>query len=367
MPLYKTNRGWYGRLNYTNTLGEHKTKSTRYFETKREAQEELIKLSSIKDTFQTSNCTLKSIYPEFLEYKKDNVKTSTWITYKSMYDHCKSIENIKLKDMSVSQFKAFREELTNKGLSVPRKNKIIKFVGQLISYANSMYDLNCNVVNKVGGFKELDKIRTKNVDFYTYDEFNKFIKEIDDIKYHTLFMVLYYQGLRIGEANALTWYDVDFNNHTLNINKTVNTKIKGMQFMVTSTKKTASDRVLPLEEDTEEELKKLFDYFSQFKNFKMDWFCFGGARPFGESYIHTVKNNASNKANLKHIRIHDFRHSCASFLINIGCQPMIVQKYLGHASLKITMDTYSHMYPNQLDTATIMIKQFKDNDYIKNK
>lgn len=359
MPVYKTSRGWYGRLNYTNPLGEHKTKSTKYFETKREAQEELIRLSTLKDTLQTSNHTLKSIYPEFLDYKKDNVKTSTWITYKSMYNHCKSIEDIKIKDMSISQFKAFREELTQKGLSVPRKNKIIKFVGQLIDYANSNYDLNCNVVKKVGGFKELDKIRTKNVDFYTYDEFQRFINQIEDIKYHCLFMVLYYQGTRIGEANALTWNDIDFDNHTLNINKTANTKIKGVPYMVTSTKKLASDRILPIEEDTEKDLKKLYEYFKGFKNFKEDWFCFGGPKPLGESFLHTVKNNAADKAGLKHIRIHDFRHSCASFLINIGCTPMVVQKYLGHASLKITMDTYSHMYPSQLDSATARIKDFK--------
>lgn len=362
MPVYKDKHGWYARINYTDAFGNYKSKKSKRYETKREAQEAEHVLALNVHSFSSSSCTFSSIYEEFRVWKKENVKTSTWITYPSMWNHCSSIANLKIKDLTVPRFKAFKEELTSKGLSVGRKNKIVKFVGQLISYASSMYDVTNNVVDRVGGFKEPDKVRTRKVDFYTYEEFKKFIDCVDEPVYHALFMTLYYQGCRIGEANALTWNDIDFANHSMVINKTVNTKIKGVPYLITSTKKTASDRVLPLDAEVEKELQDLKSHFMEYKNFEPSWFVFGGSRPLGESYVHVIKDQASDKAELKHIRVHDFRHSCASFLINIGCQPMVVQKYLGHASLKITMDTYSHMYPSQLSEASKLISQFKSSN-----
>lgn len=362
MPVYKKSNGWYARVNYTDALGNHKSKSSKYFETKREAIECEHQLALQVQTFSTGYQTFSSIYKEFLDWKKGNVKTSTWITFPSMWDHCKPIADMRIVDLNVPKYKAFKETLIEKGLSVSRMNKIHKFINQLIKYASSMYDIRNDTLDRVGGFKEPNRIRTRNVDFYTYEEFNEFIKCVHDPIYHALFMVLYYEGCRIGEANALTWNDIDFNNHTLYINKTVNTKIKGVPYLVTSTKKTASDRALPLDAEVEKELHDLKSHFIAYKNFEPSWFVFGGSRPLGESWIHCVKDNASKEAGVKTIRIHDFRHSCASFLINIGCQPMVVQKYLGHASLKVTMDTYSHMYPNQLIEASNLINEFKSNN-----
>ena len=60
----------------------------------------------------------------------------------------------------------------------------------------------------------------------------------------------------------------------------------------------------------------------------------------------------AKKANLKHIRIHDFRHSCASLLINQNMPITLVSKYLGHSKVSITLDTYSHMYKSDLNTLT---------------
>lgn len=360
MPVNKhPTKGYYARINYTNALGEHKQKCSKYYPTKREAQDAETRLRMDIHKLSTSKVTFKEIYPEFILFKKETVKTSTMITYPSMWAHCTPLYDVKIKDLTVPKYKAFKETLDKKGLSVSRKNKIHKFVRQLANYAIQTYDINNNVFDKVNGFSDPDKIRAKNVDFFTYEEFNKFIACVDDIRYKALFMVLYYQGTRIGEANGLTWHNLDFDNHVMTINKTVNTKIKGVPYMVTSTKKSASDRTLPIEEETEQTLKQLHSWYEKFVNFSDDWFVFGGPKPLGESWIHDVKNKACNDAGVKTIRIHDFRHSCASFLINLGCQPMVVQKYLGHASLKITMDTYSHMYPNQLEIASDLIKKFK--------
>ena len=362
MPVYKDKQqgGWYFQHHYTTPSGKKASKKSKRFKTKSEAlAAEHVYVSTLITNKSIDNVTFEQIYPEFLKWKEGTVKTSTCATYPSMWAHCETIKALKVKDLNVHKYNDFKDTLNATGLSTSRKNKIHKFVRQLVDYSKSHYDVKNDVFEKVSGFYDPNEIRTKNVDFMTYDEFCKFIKEVDDNKFHALFMVLYYQGLRIGEANGLTWEDIDFKKHTMQINKTVNTKIKGIPYMITSTKKSASDRILPIEEETENELKELKKWWKQYTNFEENWFLFGGVRPLGETAICTRKNEACNKAGVKQIRIHDFRHSCASFLINLGCQPMVVQKYLGHASLKITMDTYSHMYPSQLENAVDKIKEFK--------
>ncbi len=54
-------------------------------------------------------------------------------------------------------------------------------------------------------------------------------------------------------------------------------------------------------------------------------------------------------ANVKQIRIHDFRHSCASLLINQGASIALVSKYLGHSNITITLNTYTHMFQSELE------------------
>lgn len=61
-------------------------------------------------------------------------------------------------------------------------------------------------------------------------------------------------------------------------------------------------------------------------------------------------------ARVKDIRIHDFRHSCASLLIESGANITLVAKYLGHTKIDETLNTYSHMYQNRLDTIVNIIE-----------
>lgn len=58
-------------------------------------------------------------------------------------------------------------------------------------------------------------------------------------------------------------------------------------------------------------------------------------------------DRGSKKANIKHIRIHDLRHSHASLLIELGFSPLLISERLGHENIETTLQTYSHLYPNK--------------------
>ena len=134
----------------------------------------------------------------------------------------------------------------------------------------------------------------------------------------------------------------DIQNKTLNINKTLTTKIKGEKWTI-SVPKTKNSIRLPITNLALNNSKMMYNDAKQYKDYSKDWFVFGKTRPFAETSIQKRKNNYCNLAGVKQIRIHDFRHSCASLLINQGASIAQVSKYLCHGNITITLNTYTHM------------------------
>ena len=63
------------------------------------------------------------------------------------------------------------------------------------------------------------------------------------------------------------------------------------------------------------------------------------------------------RAGLPHIRFHDLRHTCATLLLTCNVNPKIVSEMLGHSSIAITLDTYSHVLPNMRDQAAAAMEE----------
>lgn len=75
-----------------------------------------------------------------------------------------------------------------------------------------------------------------------------------------------------------------------------------------------------------------------------------------EAVQHKLKHNCE-KTGVKKIRVHDIRHSHVAYLINQGVQPLIIKERLGHRDIKITLNTYGHLYPNQQRQVADMLNQ----------
>ena len=65
----------------------------------------------------------------------------------------------------------------------------------------------------------------------------------------------------------------------------------------------------------------------------------------------------STEMGLKKIRIHDLRHSHASHLISLGCDPLVIQERLGHKDVEVTLNTYSHLYPNKQNEVAKLLEE----------
>ena len=171
---------------------------------------------------------------------------------------------------------------------------------------------------------------------------------IDEFDYKTFFETLYYLGLRQGEATALTWNDISFTKKEVSINKTLTTKLKGQLYTISSPKTVNSNRTLPIPLKLLKSYERLKEQAKTKKYYNDNWFVFGNELPFRETTIQMRKNKYCKLAGVKQIRIHDFRHSCASFLINNGASIVLVSKYLGHSKISVTLDIYTHLYKNEL-------------------
>ena len=93
--------------------------------------------------------------------------------------------------------------------------------------------------------------------------------------------------------------------------------------------------------------------------FNDNFFVVSGTKPIADSNIYLRRTKLATLG-LKAIRIHDFRHSCASLLINNGANVTLVAKYLGHTKTEGTLNTYSHMFSTALDSVVSVIDSLKD-------
>ena len=343
-------------LRYKDIYGNTKQYTSKGYNTKREAEleEAKFRIKIQEKKISLNNITFMDVYQEYIEYKSKLVKLQTLNKIKELSRYLQPIMNIKVNDLDVATYNKYNLYVDKEGYSVNHKNKILNLLKNLIEYSHKYYNTSDTILTFIENYKEVNPFK-KEMQFFTYEEFLKFESVIDELDYKTFFEVLYYLGLRQGEACSLTWSDIDFKKSEVSINKTITTKLKGQLYTISSPKTKKSNRTLPIPKKLLESLKIMKNNAKKKKYFKEDWFVFGDELPFRETTIQVRKNKYCKLAGVKQIRIHDFRHSCASFLIQNGASIVLVSKYLGHSKISITLDTYTHLYENELKKVSSLI------------
>ena len=264
-------------------------------------------------------------------------------------DFKNDLENVKLKDMDGNLYHKFQQELWDKPIKCSSRNDIQKFLKIILNWGMKMYDINLmRFYKKIEFFKDPNEMKEEK-DVYTFEEFQKYITGTTNLNDKTMFEMLYYCGLRRGEARGLQWSDIDWNNKLVSITKQANS-VKDSQkyYELTPPKTSKSIRTLPLTEVLYNDLVNLYNEKKKYYGFNDKWFIFGEHDPLTFGMMSRINGRIAQNADTRRIPLHSFRHSCASLLINTGQPVTTVSKYLGHASTKETLDTYAHMFPNNL-------------------
>lgn len=209
------------------------------------------------------------------------------------------------------------------------------------NYLDLFYNYKCNIPKRVGGFINND-IPTE-YSIWSYNEFNKFINYFTDSDYiyKVFFTFLFSTGCRLGESLALTFNDL--NNNTLFINKTISKELYDGSKKITTPKSRSSIRYIKIDDYLLSMILDLKKYYCVSDNFNLDFYIFGGRDSLSVSNIKRRLNKYCNLANLKRIRLHDFRHSHATFLLKNNVPIIEVSRRLGHSDINMTIKTYSHL------------------------
>jgi len=168
---------------------------------------------------------------------------------------------------------------------------------------------------------------------------------------HDLWAFLVTSGVRLGEALGLKWSDIDFERGTATIQRALQRQAgNGLVFVEPKTSR--SRRTVPLGKAT---LTMLEEHRCQQEarrsKLGKKWrqtglvFCAVRGGPMKPEEPQEPLHRALEKAGLPRIRIHDLRHTAATHLLTNGVHPKVVQDLLGHSTIAITLDTYSHVLP----------------------
>lgn len=192
----------------------------------------------------------------------------------------------------------------------------------------------------------------RKTEFYTAQQCSKLLEVTAGTPLHDIVLITFLYGLRRSEVMGLRWCDIDFKNNTVTIqhtrvlNKTVVVKDK--------TKNASSNRVYPLLDEIRNMLLKLRDKKEYYKNLFGNTYTDSGyvfvseeGKPYYPSYPTHRLAHYIEKYNLPHIRFHDLRHSCASYLLAKGWSMKAISDWLGHSEISTTMNIYAHINMSQ--------------------
>lgn len=177
------------------------------------------------------------------------------------------------------------------------------------------------------------RVPKTEMQFWTKEEFEKFIAVVDKPMYHCMFTMMFYTGRRKGEILALSPDDIK--NDQIVFNKTYNRKVISAPYLITSTKneKSGATPICPTLQ------KELENYIREDKG----PFFFGGENPIHENSVRNNFLRYCNIAGVKQIRIHDLRHSFVSRLLHLGANFMVVADLIGD-TVEQVIKTYGHIY-----------------------
>lgn len=333
----------YFSIYYKDSFGNRKQKKqeNKDWKTKKEVQR-AIDLFKLSLNTHSTDITVGHLYEMFYEHKKGKLKLLSLSTMNSAYNnHIKKtfgdmlIDQVTNKDITTWQRELLNQGYKNKTL---QKNQVL--LKSIFEYGVKYSYLKKNpFINDV--LRNRDEVKTEMM-FWTNDEFNKFIQCVDEKVYEVFFILLYWSGLRLGEAQALQLSDIDFIKGTVNVNKSYDV----LNDVITSPKTHSSYRVVSLPEVVLKALDELLLEYKQIDGFNENIILFGFNKRLNKDTIKRKQKEACELAKVKVIRIHDLRHSHISMLIHLGFSAFEIAKRLGH-SVDMVNNVYGHLFPEK--------------------
>ncbi len=314
----------------------------------------------------SAKLTIQDLFDEYDEYHKSETRLTS---------HQSAMKNLRLYVLpTMAQYRLdkltrpllskWKINLNNTKLALVTKQNAYSAFIAMLNYAVKMEYIHTNPLAVLGNFKDTSDFSKpdEKLHYYTPEQFLKYIevahkhtRTIIDWGYYVFFNIAFYTGARKGEINALKWSDIEGN--IMHIRRSISQKVRGDDIESPPKNKSSYRDLqipLPLLKILEEHKERQRNAATDFSD---DYRICGGKIPLRDTTLDKHNRKFAKEAGLPHIRVHDFRHTHASLLVNNGINIQEIARRLGHSDVKMTWNTYSHLYPREEERAVDILNQ----------
>lgn len=357
--------------------GKKSTTTKQDFKTKKEAELNIAEITLAVNAgtyFVKPAETYRDMYDDWVIEYKTTVKESTYNkTVGYFRNHIlPEFGKFKIDKISVTQCQRFVLDLSKK---FSKAKTIMNYASMVFDYALKHEALKRNPAKLVTYPRaKVSNTRSDENKFYDKEHLNLFLSALDQedkssgyYMADTFLRVLALTGMRKGEALALTWNDIDFDNKSITINKGLTTGINNTPYVETP-KTVNSIRVV----DITTQLARYLKQWQVRQRRELLMLGFNVSATNGEQPIFNSNKNTlvslsrprawmmriTTKYHLEYIHVHGLRHTHASMLFEAGVSLKQVQERLGHSDIKTTMNIYAHVSKSSKREAVDLLDKF---------
>jgi len=345
--------------------------------TKKEAERRLSELLNQLDTgtfVKPRKITVGEYLQQWLaDYAELHCSPKTIESYRQVISShlVPELGNIKLVELEARHLQTMFAKKKESGLSARTVRYLYSLMSQVLRYAVRQGVLNRNVAQNT----EPPKMEHRELDTIRPEQINTFLEAARETPHYALFYLLLHTGLRRGEALALKWRNIDMGMASLGVQAYLSvtlslSKVAGKIYV--KEPKTSSGRrrvalppsltlVLQQHRLKQQEVFRLLGKTLTDEDYV---FCHHDGTPLDPSTVSHSFTHALRKAGLPPMPLHGLRHSHATLLLQAGTHPRVVMERLGHSSIRVTLDTYSHVVGGLQESAA---QQFDDFVEAKNR
>ncbi|AXF56826.1 MULTISPECIES: tyrosine-type recombinase/integrase [Bacillaceae] len=355
--VYKTANGYGFRIDYgRDKRGKRKQKRYSGYNTKKLAEKAMS--NTLNDVNEGTyvppqNITFVDFLQNWVNGRQNSLSKGTAKTYHYLVDMHVSefFHTIKLTDLEVEDFDDFYNHLLN-------EKKLSPATIRKIHHSICKAGLNEAIRKKLlkdnpSTLADLPSFEKTRIEIWDEQETQEFLKKAKKHYLYIAFHLALSTGMRQGEILALQWNQIDMERKTISIDKSLRRNME-----ISTTKTDAGARLVSIPDQTVNELQRHWKWQKEqqlklgkaYENKNLvvstKWGTLISHRNLLRAYYQIRK-----PLNVKPITFHELRHTHATHLLKLGFHPKIVQERLGHNSIQVTIDTYSHLMPGLQETA----------------
>jgi integrase len=332
--------------------GERRQRRFTFVGTKKDAEkalvEELVRIGN--GTFVVPNRTTVGRYiTTFLDESKTAFSAKTWERFEQMarIHVIPKLGDVALQKLTAAHLNKAYVEWRKAGLSGQTVVHHHRFIHRVLAQAQSEGRVRQNVASDT----RKPRAPRREMRFLSREEIGRLVSAAAGSNLEALVTVALAIGARRGELLAAKWDDVDLGRGTLSIMRSLEQTKAGI---AEKSPKSGRSRIVQLPRSAVEALRR--HRIAQGR--LSPGFVFPGdadGRPWSPQKVTDAFRRLAKGAQIVGASFHTLRHTCATQLLAQGVHPKVVQEMLGHSTIAITMDLYSHVTPSlQAEAATKM-------------